>query len=211
MSHAIQAVLQQQAQKVAQKLKHPRRAVDEQGRSVQFPQGKPLIVAQILMGLCGLLFVLIAVALLTNGETMGGIALLVVGLFFISCIWIFGRVSKAWYYEDDYGFEFLTFYRHKKISMSYDDIASWYIDQQRVLRVKTHDKKKAAVSLPYFRPLILLDTLVKMELDGRFGEYVTEEQRNQVIWELDSEFCEHANKVVEEMQKTGATIYIPER
>lgn len=211
MSHAITAILQQQAQKAAVKLKHPRRGVDDQGRSVQFAYWKGNIVWQVICGVFGAAMVLLGLSLLSSGEIGGGIFSTIVGLLFFFLFWVFGRASKMWYYEDDHGFEVVTFYRRKKIAIPYNDIASWTINQQRGLQVKTHGKQKAIVSLPYFRPLILLNTLVSMELEGRLGEYKTEEERNRVIWMLDSEYCEHANKVLEEMEKTGVHVDIPER
>ena len=211
MSHALQSVLQKQAQKAAQKLKHPRRGVDDQGRSVQYPHGKGQTVGLIFFGAGAGLLVLLALILLVGGEREGAIVCGVIALVYLLCFFLIRPISKAWYYEDDYGFEFLTLYRHKKISMSYDEIASWDIDQNRTLRLKTHDKKKAAIALPFFRPLILLNTLVTMEIEGRFGDHGGEAERNRVIWVLDSEYCEHANKVLEEMEKTGVHVDIPER
>ena len=210
MANAITSIVQSQAREVAKKLKHPRRAVDDQGRSVQYPHSKAQTVGMVFFVVGAVLMLLLALVLLAGGEYEGAIVCGVMALIYFLCIFLIFPITKAWYYEDEYGFELLTPYLHKKVSMSYNEIASWEFNQQRGLILKTNDKKKAAVSLPFYRPLILLNTLVTMEIEGRFGQR-SEAERNQAIWTLDSEFCEHANKVVEEMQKTGATIYIPER
>lgn len=191
---------------VRTKLRHPRRAVDEQGRDIQFPQWGGYIAVEIIMGVLGIATLMLGVLLSANGED-GAIFLFPCGLACLLLAYSIYRIPGVWYYEDDNGFEILSRFLHKKISIPYSDIASWKIEQGQELIVKTQSGLKASVPLPLVRPLKLLNALVTMEAEGHFGKY--DIQRRRAL--IENEFHRQVNMAREEMRKTGATIYIPER
>lgn len=191
---------------VRTKLRHPRRAVDEQGRDIQFPQWGGYIVWVIVMGALGIFVLVLGVSLLTSGED-GAIFLFPCGLVCLLLAYSIYRIPGVWYYEDDNGFEILSRFLHKKISMPYSDISSWKIEQGQELIVKTQGGLKASVPLPLVRPLKLLNALVTMEAEGHFGKY--DIQRRRAL--IENEFYRQVTMVLEEMKETGAHIDIPER
>ena len=157
-----------------------RSVVDKQGRQVQFPLG---FVTRILIVVVGVAVLLFACKRATSGE-MRDIQLCVAWIVIFLFILIFVRVSGAWYYEDEYGFETLTPFSHKRVAISYSDIDAWLISRKRVLYIKTRDNQKVRVSLVDYRPLILLNTLAAMEKEGRFVLYASKEDHSESIVRL---------------------------
>ena len=210
MTQPALSVAQKQDQKTARKLKYPRRTLDKQGRGVQFPQWKGFRVWRIVSLIFAPLLFLIAVVLFNDGETVGGISTLFGGLAYLGIFWMFLGTPTAWYYEDDYGFEVLTQFFHRRVSIPYSDISSWRFERKYILRIKTFSGKSVPIFLMYIRPLKLLNALVTMEIEGRFKR-ASAEKHAYAIWEIDSEFCMHANKALEEMRVKGIHVDIPER
>lgn len=130
---------------------YPRRAVDEQGRNVQFVKREP--VRLVILAVLGAFLVLVGVVEAATGNMSNddgpGVGIILIFLGFIPCFGAYyvHRRAKSWYYEDEYGFEMLTPLLYKKVAVSYNDIASWRIDEnprngESALVVKTHDRKR---------------------------------------------------------------------
>lgn len=148
---------------------------------------------------------------------MLGLLLVVSGIFSLAFSYRRFMHDRTCYREDEYCFEIFKKTSDEQIAVRYDEITAWnivriYSDiETDELHLKTTGfPKKIVIDLYQIRPLILLKTLFSMEKEGRFNKAGKRKGSRINMRLLCSEYYRQVQAVREEIQKTGASIPIPD-